>query len=245
MSWLTAVVNHAHANLLALDPGMLPRQYLRERGVTDEEIITYKIGYWADAPEPTQCSEEFWKWCHKFGYNRLTFPLTDPFGTPIGVQARHLGDKGYENFVLKPRELFVPCFGLHVALPEIFRSNRVVLVEGVFDYLAASKVAKDSLATLTANLSNGQRRLLSRYVSMAICLFDMDKTGRRGCYKLAGLEVPPEYRLPEDISKTKLKPPPFQVVFPFYSAHDPDDLRKQQKWQELQKLVSLQPVYAR
>lgn len=245
MNWLKDMVEQAHVTLLALDPATPPRQYLRERGVTDQDIVTYKLGYWPVAPEPTQCNEEFWKWCHKYGYNRLTFPLTGPFGEPIGIQARHLGDKGYENFVLKPRELFVPCFGLHVALPEIFTSNRVVLVEGVFDYFATVKVAKDTLATLTANLSGAQRRLLSRYVSMAICLFDMDSTGRRGCYKLAGLEVPPQYRLPEDVTKTKLKPPPFQVVFPFYSEHDPDDLRKKQKWPELQKLVSLQPVYAR
>ena len=239
MAWLDDIVNEAHARLLQCEPTHPARVYLQERGVLDSDLVRYRLGYFSETTDLRSCSPEFLRWHGRYGYRRLVFPLTNPFGQAIGLQGRHLGDKGYENFVLEPRELHVPVFGLHVALPEMFAGARVVLVEGVFDYFAAVRVAPDTLCTLTANVSLAVKRLLSRYIATAVCLFDMDATGRRGGYRLAGLPVPAEYRKPEDISLKVPPPPPFQVLLPPYSEHDPDDLRKAGKMSELQRLVQV------
>jgi hypothetical protein len=98
------------------------------------------------------------------------------------------------------------------------------------------------LCTLTSNVTLSVKRLLARYVTMAICLYDMDVAGRRGAYKLAGLSIPEIYRKPEDISAKPKAQPPYAVLLPSYSEHDPDDLRKAGKGLELLRLVSARPI---
>ena len=242
--WLEDVVNAAHGSLLRTDPHHPARGYLRERGVTDDEIVTYRIGYWADQPTVVSCTPEFWSWSRRFGGNRLVFPLTNAFGFAVGMQVRHMGEKGYENFVLKPRDLYVPVFGLHVALPVMYAQQRVVLVEGVFDYFALVKYAPDTLCTLTANVTNAVKRILARYTTLVICCFDMDETGRRGAYKLAGLDVPTQFRKAGDTTRLgpPKEPPPYNVMMPYYTEHDPDDLRKAGKDQELRRIVLPTPL---
>lgn len=244
MPWVDDVAARAHEHLLSLDSSHPARAYLRERGVDDGQIATYRLGYWPDAPAVTECNAEFWQWSRRYGSNRIVFPLTDGFGAVTGMQVRHLGDKGYENFVLKPKELYTPVFGLHVALPVMYEGQRAVVVEGVFDYLSMVRYAPDTVCTLTANVSNAVKRLLARYVTHVICLYDMDATGRRGAYKLAGLDVPPEFRKRDDPIQRRTMTPPFNVVFPFYSEHDPDDLRKAGKGIEIQKLVLSKPLFS-
>lgn len=236
--WLQRIVQDAHQRLLDTPLTHPAHQYLARRGVTPQEIRTYKLGYFGEHFQVYQCSAQFWPWFQRYGWDRLVFPLTDPFGTAIGMQVRHLGDKGYENFTLKPPEVYPPCFGLHVALPAMFDSERVVLVEGIFDYFAAVKVAPDALACLTANVSRVVRRIVQRYCVLAIALLDMDASGRRGAYRLAGLEVPPEWRDPKDVSLKTPPVPPYQVVIPDYTAHDPADLLAAGKVSELRRLVS-------
>jgi hypothetical protein len=63
-------------------------------------------------------------------------------------------------------------------------------------------------------------------------------TGRRAAYRLAGVPVPVEYRDAKDRCM-RLDPPPFHVVVPAYSAHDPADLLAEGKVEELQRLVRL------
>lgn len=236
--WLDEVVAQAHQRLLATDPAHPARMYLTQRGVTAQDLLTYRIGYFGEQLNIQRCTPDFWTWVCRYGYERLVFPMTDPFGTPVGIQVRHLGDKGYENFTLKPREIYHPCFGLHVALPAMYQSQRVVLVEGIFDYFAAVKVAPDTLATLTANVSRLTKQWIARYCTMAVALFDMDATGRRGAYRLAGLEVPAQWRKPEDVTLKKPWTPPYQVLIPSYTEHDPADLLRAGKLEELQRLVS-------
>lgn len=243
-SWLTSVATRAHQRLLATDPSHPARQYLARRGVTPAEIQTYTLGFFAADFEVQSCTPEFWAWYTRYGYERLVFPMTDPFGAVVGLQVRHLGDKGYEDFTLKPRERYLPCFGLHVALPTMFTSQRVVLVEGVFDYFALVKVAPDTLCTLTANVSRLQKQLIARYCALAIPLFDMDAVGRRGCYRLAGLPVPEEFRQPQDISLRTPPTPPFEVLIPAYSEHDPAILLEKGKLDELRRLVQHRVLHA-
>lgn len=236
--WLDSLVSAASQRLLQLPEAHPARAYLRGRGVTDEWLRTYRIG-WLDQPQQIQhCTTEFWAWALRYGWERMVFPLTDPWGFAFGLQVRHLREKGFENWVdPRGRRLTPVCFGLHVALPAAYASRRMVIVEGVFDYFAVRPYTEDVLALLTSTVSQAHRKLLSRYCQQVVCLLDMDVPGRRGCVKLAGLPLPADLRQPRDPVVGRPKLPPFRVVFPPYSEHDPDDLRKAGKVIELLRLT--------
>lgn len=235
--WFQAFVDAAHARLMAL-PGVHPaRAYLRQRGVDDRFVTEYRLG-WVPQPEIAATTPEFWEWLRRWGWDRLAFPLTDPFGSAIGVQLRSLDRKGYAEFLAQPKELCPPAFGLHTALPTAFTTGRLVIVEGVFDFLAVRAWTPAALAILTNTPSLGLRRLFSRYATHVTALLDMDAAGRRGAHRLAGLAVPSEYAKPTD-RVARLTPPTYRVSIPAYTEHDPDDLRAAGKSAELQRLVAL------
>lgn len=236
--WLEAFVRDAHVQLAAMATTHPAREYLVSRGVTLAYQIDYRVG-WIGTPQVSTCTPEFWKWLQRYGWDSFVFPLTDPFGQVTGVVLRSFTSKKYENFIVYPKELCPPCFGLHVALPEAFKSQRMILTEGVFDYFAIRPFAPDVVAQLTSIPSMGLRRLLARYVTKVITLADMDKAGRRAAYRLAGVPVPLQFAEDRDKVQTRVHPPPFHVVIPSYSAHDPSDLLAAGKVSELQRLVSL------
>lgn len=236
--WLDQFVTDAAQRLQTLPPLHDARLYLPSRGVSPPRQIEYRIG-WLDSPTVQRCTPEFWTWLQKYGWWSFVFPLTDAFGAVTGVVLRSLSTKRYENFLAYPKELSPPCFGLHTALPVAFQSQRLLVTEGIFDFFALREFAVDVVACLTAIPSRGLRRVMARYTARVVCLTDMDKPGRRGAYSLAGLPVPPEYADPKDKVKTRITPPPFQVLIPAYSAHDPSDLLQGGRSAELRRLASL------
>lgn len=236
--WLEEFVEDCAVRQLQLPSGHKARQYLLSRGVTGDYQVSYRVG-WLEVPTAKQATPEFWAWLQRYGWESYVFPMTDPFGAVTGLVLRSLPEKRYQNFVVYPKDLCPPCFGLHTALPVMFQTQTCVLVEGIFDYFAVRPFTSAVLAQLTSIPSTLLRRLLARYVTKVIALADMDLTGRRAAYKLAGVQVPPEYREAKDKGLGKLTPPPFHVVVPAYSAHDPSQLWEQGKTDELQRLVRL------
>lgn len=235
--WLEEVVSDAAARMAALPWHHPARAYLRERGVRDEWIASYRLG-WMPSPEARHATPEFWAWLLKTGWDKIVFPMTDAQGQVIGVQLRSAADKRYGDFLLQPRDLYMPSFGAHVALPAAWSSQRLILVEGVFDYFAVRAYAPDVIALMTATASASMRRLVARYATSVVSLLDMDGPGRRASYKLAGLPCPPEWQRPEDKTAKVPPTPPYLVTIPAYTEHDPDDLRKVGKVEELQRLTS-------
>lgn len=203
MSWIEALTQASHARLLSPD-GTDARAYLAGRGVTEEEIITFRLGY---AAIPTEASPEFAIWAKKFWYGRLVFPLTSVLGAVIGVQTRALSEKQYQQFYSTHPHVHPYGFGIAQALPEIWRTHQVIVTEGVFDALAVWKTAQNVIATLSAHPTKGMTRFLGRYAVRVIALYDMDDVGRRGAQRLQ------QWWAEE-----------FQTVAPEYGAHDPADL---------------------
>jgi DNA primase len=237
--WLEAFVDTAHQTLWDQAVTDSARRYLFERGVRTEQIQTYRLG-WVDSPGGiAHCTPQFWEWAKVFAWNKIVFPLTDPFGQVMGVQLRSPYERGYRDFLAAPTEVCPPAFGLHVGLPAAFQSRRLVVVEGVFDYFAAVAHAPETVAILTSNASLAIRRLISRYAGLVVCLTDMDPPGRRGAYRLAGLPIPPEFRRPGATAGRPGPLPPYQVLIPSYSEHDPSDLWKAGKHAELRRLAQL------
>jgi hypothetical protein len=235
--WLEEFVADSAARLLALPQEGAP-SYLRGRGVTAAYQDAYQVG-WVAQPTARTASPAFWTWLQRYGWESFVFPLRDPFGAVTGIVLRSYAQKSYQNFVAVPKDLCPPCFGLHVALPSAYQTKRMVLVEGIFDYFAVRPFTEAVIAQLTSRPSRLLQRLLSRYVTRVVMLADMDTVGRRSAYRLAGQQPPLEYQAPHETKFPKLMLPPFHVVVPAYSAHDPSDLWTAGKTDELQRLCAL------
>ena len=180
------------------------RSYLHRRGVSPDDIVQHQIG-WLPEPEVVGgWSREFYRWQARALPNAIIFPIYSVLGTVIGLQTRRLDEKRYEKFLAGPSDLFPPVFGLPQALPDIWRTEQVVLVEGVFDYFAVRRYTPNVLATLTASIPTSVRRFLRRYVQRTLVLLDMDEAGRAGVDLLIREHLP--------------------VFAPSYRAHDPGDL---------------------
>lgn len=199
LDWLAAIVTNAQADL----PGSPAVEYLTQRGVSLALAQQYGVGY-ADPARAVEAATEAWvRWARRYWTGRLVFPLYDTLGRPIGMQTRLLEEKAYHIFYAHPSDLHPYVFGLPQALPSIWATGYVVLVEGVFDALAVAPHAPCVVATLRAKPTRTLSLFLRRYARSVIALLDMDEPGREG--GLAVLNGQQGYT----------------VSLPSYPAHDP------------------------
>lgn len=219
MAWLDDLVGQAHGALLS-DVGREAREYLASRGLTDEDIELHHLGYADPTLTIAACTSDFDKWREKYYYNRIVFPLRSVLGNVIGIQTRCVDEKRYMQFWAYPTEIFPYLFGLSTALPAIWATRQVVIVEGIFDQIAASRVAPNTVATMTAKASMACGRFFRRYVKRVVALLDMDEPGREGAEKLK-----------------RFAPPEYSVYVPVYSEHDPGDMLKNGKLEELRRVL--------
>lgn len=220
MAWLDDLVEVTHRELVDLAEDAPPRECLRGRGVTDEQIRQHRLGFAPAGLAIDACTPEFWKWSRKYWSNRLVFPLFSTLGHAIGIQTRSMQEKQYQQFYAYDRGVYPYLFGLPAALPHIWRTRQVVVVEGVFDCLAASQVAPNTVASLTANIPRACRTFLFRYAKRVTALLDMDETGRE---KASDLQ--------------RFAPPGRQVLIPFYDGHDPGDFARFGRVEDLRRAL--------
>lgn len=178
MTWMDTLVDFAAENL-----GEREREALWMRGVSDEQIESFQIGYLNVELPQFEDATAFLEWCAKG--TRLddvfVFPLTNTLGEVRGLQFRHVERErtGYKDFI--PFEDELVMFGLGQAMPAVWETETVLPVEGVFDLFPIQRVYPFTVATLTANISRQFMRVLRRLVSEIWLGYDMDKTGRDAC----------------------------------------------------------------
>lgn len=185
MSWLIDLVNAARANL-----SPEARELLWRRGVSDDQIDTFEMGLLPGArlPEGPEWPSRFVGWwaAHRKSFqNALVFPLTSTMGTIHGLQFRDIEPKvkGYlDYFECKEEPAF---FGLAQALPSVWDTETIWLVEGVFDLCSIQRHVPNVVSTMHAGISSQLRRALRRFARTLIVAYDMDSTGRKVSYDLA------------------------------------------------------------
>ncbi|MBX4211408.1 MAG: DNA primase [Candidatus Yanofskybacteria bacterium] len=182
--------------------------YLRERGVQDQTIKEFRLGF---APDDWHALGKFLNDC---GYSnrelvsagllveregkqydrfrsRITFPIADVNGQVVGFSARIFGQPDTEGakYINTPQTLVYDksriLYGLDKAKLPIRQSDRCVLVEGNMDALMSYQAGvKNVIASSGTALTPSHLRLLQRYtVNLDFC-FDTDQAGaiatRRG-----------------------------------------------------------------
>lgn len=178
MEWLEQLTDFAQEQL-----GEREREELSKRGVTDEQIVLYRIGHLSKTL-PSLQAQEFLTWSD--GGKKLddvfVLPLTNALNQVRGFQFRYVdrAKKGYMDFFADEEEPVL--FGLGPAMPHVWRSGALWIVEGGFDLFPIQRVYPNIVATLTSRVPEHFVRLLRRFVDVIWLVYDMDNAGLRGAH---------------------------------------------------------------
>jgi len=190
------------------------RDYVESRGLNDDTIERFEIGYALDE------WDALLGYLKKKGYseevileagliieresggyydrfrNRLVIPIRDRRGRVIGFGARALDDSLPKYLNSPQTPLFDKSsvlFGLDKALRAIRSRNEVIIVEGYMDVLTAHQYGIDNvIASMGTALTEKQLRELSRSTSRFILALDSDAAGDQAT--LRGLHLIRETR---------------------------------------------------
>jgi DNA primase len=159
------------------------KEYLRSRGVTEEEIKEFKLGYTRIISIPKEESQDYENFVKETYKGRafeqkIVFPLRDILGRVIGLFGRSLDTKEFKFYLTQEGKYTGAFVGLFSALPYIYETGKVFVVEGPFDLMAFRKVYKNTVGALTAGLSDAQHDILSFFAEQIVTVFDSDKAGK-------------------------------------------------------------------
>jgi DNA primase len=186
--------------------GRIAREYLKERGISEETQKVFRLGYAPDswdslsnflrnkgAPQEhidrsglLAKKEETNRSYDRFR-GRLMFPVLDAQGRPIAFGGRTLKgeDAKYINSpetaaYVKGRNLF----GLNLTRDEIRRQGFAILVEGFLDLIVPYQFGvRNVVASLGTALTSDQVKLLSRFARKVVVNYDGDRAGIQAAKK--------------------------------------------------------------
>jgi DNA primase len=196
--------------------GALAREYLTGRGLTDEGIAKFRIGYAPDSFHALRerlqsvADAETLRASGLFSFKeqedgspgplysrfrkRITFPIANESGRIIAFTARALesGEKAGPKYLNSPEtSLYTKgnvLFNLDKARQPIREANFAILVEGQMDCISAYLAGiTNVLATSGTAFTEAQVRLLSRYTTRVIVNFDPDTAGANAAEKSIAL----------------------------------------------------------
>ncbi|WKZ27090.1 MAG: DNA primase [Candidatus Paceibacterota bacterium] len=191
--------------------------YLRDRGLTDDTIRTFRIGY---APNDWHALSTYLTSC---GYTRqeiiasgvavpkdgrsydrfrgrIMFPIADVNGRVIAFTARVLPgtDDVGAKYINTPQTALYDkgsvLFGLDKARLAIRHEGSCVLVEGNMDVIMSHQAgAMNTVATSGTALTPQQLKLIHRYTQTIDFCFDADQAGEQALRRGIGLALAQEF----------------------------------------------------
>ena len=238
---LQETIRYTHYQLSA-QAGIPVRKYLQERSIDEAVIEKFEIGW--NGP-----GDELLRFLKAKGYSeqdmvagnvvrlsesglhdvfasRITFPIHDSLGNPIGFTARSMDPQATSKYInttetpiyVKGRTLF----NYHRAKPAARRENRILLCEGVTDVLAMDRAGiENAVATLGTACTREQLRLLRQCSTHLTFCYDGDQAGRNATYKAGQLALEAGFEVGVVVNATGL---------------DPDEIVRQQGPQQLQQM---------
>ena len=127
-------------------------RYFEGRKITKESMLKFGLGF----------SEK---------QDSVTVPMHSPDGMCIGFVARTIEGKEFKNTPGLPKSKIL--FNLH----RVKTSNTVYIVESSFDAIRLDQIGFPAVATLGANVSVSQIRLLEKYFNNVVLVADNDEAG--------------------------------------------------------------------
>lgn len=178
------------------------KRYIASRGLSQEIIDTFGIGYAVDAwdglekhllqqavsPAISEEARLIKARNGKAGYfdifrDRLMFPILSPMGEPIAFGGRYLEKKENEPKYLNSPEtpVFIKgkvLYGLHQTARYIRSDDQALIVEGYMDLVSLYQAGiRNVVATMGTALTPDHGKLLKRMTKNVVALFDGDSAG--------------------------------------------------------------------
>ncbi|OGH71068.1 MAG: DNA primase [Candidatus Magasanikbacteria bacterium RIFCSPHIGHO2_02_FULL_51_14] len=208
-----------HNFLLKMEQSRQAREYLKERGLKDETIEEWRVGF-----VPNQW-DLLTKYLLKKGHGiddlvasgltikrenadvasgrgffdrfrgRIMFPIWDVHGGVVGFTGRQLvPDEKSGKYVNTPQTALYDksrvVFGLNFAKQEIKKKDLIVMVEGQMDVIATHQAGmKNVVASSGTALTEHQVALLKRYSENISMAFDSDSAGEAAAKRGIGVAV--------------------------------------------------------
>ena len=191
--WHAALKNEAGAQIA--------RDYLAKRGVSEEAIHVFRLGFAPDAWDDTV------NWAKSKNYDatllekaglvlpresggyydrfrgRLIFPICDEQGRVIAFSGRILTDEKTAKYVNSPETpIFTKgrvFFGLDKTKRAILDAGFAIICEGQLDLIACYMAGvKNIIAPQGTAFTSDHARILKRYVDEVVLCFDSDTAGQ-------------------------------------------------------------------
>ena len=210
-------VEYFHGQLLAPGVGGQALAYLKNRGIKDQTIRQFQLGY------ATQGRRDMVKAATQADFSiqqlidagliksedqgpldrfrgRIIFPIRDDRGNPVGFGGRTLSEDYLPKYLNSPTTALYDksktLYNLYDARLAIQKTGKAILVEGYFDALMPHQAGiLNVVASLGTSFSESHASLLKRFAEEAIIVYDSDPAGfqatLRGLHLLlwAGLRV--------------------------------------------------------
>ncbi|WP_090871496.1 DNA primase [Oceanobacillus limi] len=204
--WLTKLYHHL---LRYTKDGKDGYRYFRDRGITDETIDTFQLGF---APNIKDFTATF---LEKKGFHqqlliksgiltlkdddsvsdrfrgRVIYPIRNHLGKTVAFGGRTITDQGPKYLNSSESELFHKgriLYNFDLAKKHIRKTNEVILFEGQMDVISSYQAGINNVvATMGTALTESQAKLLRRYVDKVIICYDADHAGIEATYKAATL----------------------------------------------------------
>ena len=222
-------------------------QYFRSRGLQDETIRKYGLG-WApisrkalsEAARSAGYKEEFLietglsikyddgRLVDRF-FDRVIFPIHSVSGRVIAFGGRTLKtDKSVAKYVNSPEtEIYVKSkslYGIYFAKGEISKKNKCILVEGYLDVLSMHQLGiTNVVASSGTSLTEDQIRLIHKFTDNITIIYDGDSAGIHAA--LRGTDM-----ILKEGMNVKI------ILLP--DGQDPDDFAKKHTLEEVEDYIA-------
>jgi DNA primase len=197
-----------HQVLIEHKLGKEALDYLHKRGVTDQSIKDFVIGY---APPQNMAMQSV---LQKYGMSqamiraagaperfrdRIMFPFRDVIGQVVGFSGRALHDQMPKYLNTSETELFHKnryLYGLYEAKKNISAQEKIVLVEGQLDLIMAHQVGTNyAVATSGTALTHDHLRVMRRYSDTLTLALDGDTAGQKATERAISLALEHEFTI--------------------------------------------------
>ena len=223
-------------------------QYFRSRGLTDETIRKYGLG-WAPAQSRTAFAETARAAGYKEEYlldtglckqyddgrvvdtfhDRVMFPIHSASGRIIAFGGRTLkSDKNIPKYVnSKETEIYVKSrslYGIYFAKNEMSRQDKCILVEGYLDVLSMHQLGiTNVVASSGTSLTVDQIRMIRKFTENVTIIYDGDRAGIKAALRGTDLVL-------KEGMNVKI------VLLP--DGQDPDDFAKKHTLEQVRDYIA-------